>query len=234
MKRRSLFLAIATGVLVAGFSAVDARAGGQIPLPTTLDQLLGTGNFFVTGSEPDTYSSFTYSPTPAGSPPTPANISITAFGPVGVPSESGITIGGAFAAGIGATVDYKISYLITAPTGSVINDALLSITPNLPTGTTGTISIGETFTNTATGLIIGSLQVSQTTLSDITTFGGANQILVQKDILLKGGSLGSGVSFINQAFSSTSVPEPASLALLGIGMTGFLAFRRFFKKTSVA
>jgi hypothetical protein len=28
--------------------------------------------------------------------------------------------------------------------------------------------------------------------------------------------------------------EPASLALLGIGTTGFLAFRRFFKKTSAA
>jgi hypothetical protein len=33
---------------------------------------------------------------------------------------------------------------------------------------------------------------------------------------------------------AASVPEPASWALLGIGMTGFLAFRRYFKKTSVA
>jgi len=41
-------------------------------------------------------------------------------------------------------------------------------------------------------------------------------------------------SNISGNMSAQSVPEPASLALLGIGMTGFLAFRRFFKKTSVA
>jgi len=37
-----------------------------------------------------------------------------------------------------------------------------------------------------------------------------------------------------QSISVTVAPEPASWALLGIGMTGFLAFRRFFKKSSVA
>src|SRR5262249_10540488 len=34
--------------------------------------------------------------------------------------------------------------------------------------------------------------------------------------------------------TAAAVPEPPSLALFGIGMTGFLAFRRFLKKTSVA
>jgi hypothetical protein len=34
--------------------------------------------------------------------------------------------------------------------------------------------------------------------------------------------------------SSSATPEPTSVALLGIGMTGFLAFRRLFKRTAVA
>ena len=37
----------------------------------------------------------------------------------------------------------------------------------------------------------------------------------------------------NGSFSKISVPEPASIALLGIGMSGFLAFRRFLKRRSV-
>jgi hypothetical protein len=34
--------------------------------------------------------------------------------------------------------------------------------------------------------------------------------------------------------SSTAIPEPGSIALLGIGMAGFLAIRRLFKRTAVA
>jgi hypothetical protein len=47
------------------------------------------------------------------------------------------------------------------------------------------------------------------------------------------GSTGSA-AFGGGRVAIGTVPEPASLALLGIGMTGFLAFRRYFKKTSVA
>jgi hypothetical protein len=57
-----------------------------------------------------------------------------------------------------------------------------------------------------------------------------SSILVKKDIFLMGGSLGAGISIIDQGYSSAGVPEPASMALLGIGLSGLLTFRRFFKR----
>jgi hypothetical protein len=235
MKRSFVFRAIALALLVGGLGALDARAG-LVPLPTTLDQLLIPGNFTVTGREPDTYSNFSYSTTPIGSPPTAANIGVSAFT---VGPDDGISFKGAFQAGAGSVVDYQIDYVVTAPKGFAITDAYLSATFNIPPGSTGTVSIGESLFNNANGALVGTLQVDQNTITDSINFAGVSSILVQKDILINGGSGGAGVSFVNQGFSSVGVtthttPEPASWALLGIGMTGFLAFRRFFKKTPVA
>jgi hypothetical protein len=228
MKRRSLFLAIAVAVMVAGFGAHDARAA-QIPLPTTLDQLLIPGNFAVVTDL--TFADFSYLSSPLGSPPDAADVNVTELN-AGI--ENGISFQGAFFAEAGTVVDYQISYTVTAPAGVTILDALLSGTFNIPTGSTGFVSIGETLINAATGTTIGELSISSNAppTFDIANFEGVSKILVQKDILVVGGSLGAGVSFVNQGFSV--VPEPASLALLGIGMTGFLALRRFFRKTSVA
>jgi hypothetical protein len=142
-----------------------------------------------------------------------------------------------------------VTFTIEAPPGATITDFTVNYTPapltamTMPTivhdggptlgatvesfdGTAGTVSIqfsavGGTvsgmpivfdFTTTSPGPIGwgGSFTVSGVTGGPIT--GEKEEVLV----------------------SSFSIPEPASVALLGIGITGLVAFRRFFKRTRVA
>jgi len=136
---------------------------------------------------------------------------------------------GTLFAAAGTFVDVSISYTVTAPAGEKLTDALLSTTGG-NFGGTGNYSVSETFsTNQHLEASLGSPAPPALLLSP-----ASNSITVSKDIFLIGGSAGVSLSVITQAFSSNAVPEPASMALLGIGMTGLLAFRRFFKKVSVA
>jgi hypothetical protein len=232
--KRRPFVMLAAAVLVWGLGAPEARAT-FINLPTTLDVLTTAGNTtsVTNTNEVETFSQFAYSTSPVGSPPTAANITVSAFGPIG--NEAGLSFSGAFFAAAGTTVDYKIQYVITAPAGFVINDALSSATWNIIAGSTGVGTIGETLTPVSGGLPIALPSITSPNPGGVVAqFVGANSFLVQKDILLVGGSAGIGVSIINQGFSS--VPEPTSTALLGIGLAGLFAmrFRRSSRRASAA
>jgi len=99
---------------------------------------------------------------------------------------------------------------------------------------------------------ISSVTVESSTLAGFTaTFSG--NLLTESftpaasgfaDVVVQGAGVGTGSftptgltpGYVLSSFAVTfaPVPEPTSIALLGIGMTGFLAFRRLFKRTAVA
>jgi hypothetical protein len=228
MNRRSFYLTIAAGLVVLGIGAPDTRAG-NVPLPATYDTLLVPGSTAtVVGAETLTFSNFTY----GSATVLPSSILTSAFS---VGPETGLEFStSALFAPAGTTLDVAIDYVVTAPKGELINDAFISTTGG-NFGGTGLYSVSETIVNAVTFAPVATLEAFTGKPTDLVTFAGVQSLLVTKDIFLSGGSVGETLSIIDQAYSSTgTVPEPTSMALLGIGMTGFLAFRRFFKRPSVA
>ena len=165
---------------------------------------------------------------PSGSPPPASGVTVSPFSITG---ETGITFNAPFFAAAGTNVDYAISYTVTALSGSITN-AYLSLTGGNFNGN-GSVSVAENLFTTG-GALITTLEASLGSPVATATFLPATTIEVQKDIFLNGGSAGATVSFVNQGYSTTAIPEPASMALLGIGLSGLFTLRRLFRRTSVA
>jgi len=248
MRKRSLFLTWAAAFLVSGLGSVGARAA-SITLPPTvaLDPSLATtttvtptviaavsnGNSaVVAGAETLTFSNFSYTSTATGTAtPYPATgVGVGAF--TTVPGETGLGFSAGWIAATGGTLDIHLHFVVTAPAGELINDAYLLISGAVVG--TGTATAGETITNTATGGFLGFLSASlpTTPVPPIAIFPGVQSVTIDKDILMTGGTAtgsSGSISIVDQGFSST-IPEPTSFALLGIGMAGFFTYRRLFKR----
>lgn len=104
-------------------------------------------------------------------------------------------------------------------TGVTVYTSLAAF-PGPPPTTLGASTVGITFTAVSSGSFVITLVTPSTApgfnAASFSFSGNATTILSSVTV------------------SPNAIPEPTSMALLGIGMTGFLAFRRLFKRGSVA
>jgi len=206
----SLAAVLAAAVLLLGVSA-PAQAGVIVVLAdsggSSADMLgTATGAMITSDAYADTITSINAVST---SIPLTFGVTILSTGGVITSFSGEKTIG--FGVGNEAILDFS-------GTENFVSPSFVGLTATITKITENTLAFGGNSYDFSK-LVGGAMTISLT-----TTTGSLAATLNNPMLSVIGAGFG-----LHQ-----SAPEPASLALLGIGMTGFLAFRRYFKRNSVA
>ena len=163
-----------------------------------------------------------------------ANIPATSIAvvPLTTGSNPGLEFIAGWSAGPNQTMDSRISFYVTAPAQTPIDDVLLQFNGASRSG--GAASVNETvYAGGPTGTVLANLYVNSAgiiTLTDTKNFlpNTYTSLYVVKDVSVTGGPATGGgsaaVSFVVNRFSE--VPLPDTLLLLLPGLLGVFGIRK--------
>jgi hypothetical protein len=122
----------------------------------------------------------------------------------------------------GKSSDFSVIFKVAAPKTNLIEDASLSLTGTAKTG--GFVIDSEDILSG--GVKIANVTASITAGHNVAgnvTFAPVASITVEEDIALRGFET---LSLVDKHFSEQHIPEPTSLALIGVGLTALGLARR--------